>query len=379
MPWEEATVMQKRKEFVGLATQEDANISQLCERFQISRKTGYKWLARFREEEEAGLEDRSRSAHYRPNQSSGQIEEAVLRCRQKHPAWGGRKIAHVLLRDEQLSVAPSTVTSILHRHHLIRSEASEAATAWQRFEHAQPNALWQMDFKGHFAVQSQRCHPLTVLDDHSRYNVVLAACANEHRKTVQYHLEQAFERYGLPMRINTDNGSPWGTAEQGRFTKLGIWLIRLGIKVSHSRPFHPQTNGKDERFHRSLKAEVLAHRQFANFSEVQKEFDQWRLIYNAQRPHEALSMQTPLERYRPSPQPFPKTLPPIEYGPDDQVRKVNQCGRFRFKGKTLRISKALHGQSIGIRPRNNQEGVFDIYFCRQWIDSVDLTTGSYND
>jgi transposase len=192
MPWKEVTVMEKRAEFVSLASKEGSNMSALCQHFGISRKTGYKWLKRYAEGTAEALRDRSRRPAYSPQRSPAAVEEAVRSVRQAHPAWGGRKIAHVLDRDRQLQVAPSTVTGILHRHGRIDPAASEAATPWQRFEHEQPNSLWQMDFKGHFAVGCGRCHPLTVLDDHSRYNVALVACGNERRETVQVALERVF-------------------------------------------------------------------------------------------------------------------------------------------------------------------------------------------
>jgi transposase InsO family protein len=372
MPWETVTVFELRQEFVLLAGGEGVNISELCRRFGISRKTGYKWLGRYASGQAEALRDQSRRPHRSPRKSQTDIEQAVLGVRKAHPAWGGRKIAHVLVRDRQQCVAPSTVTEILHRHGLIDAKASEAATAWHRFEHEQPNHLWQMDFKGHFAVGAQRCHPLTVLDDHSRYNLVLAACKNEQRITVQAALERAFTRYGLPRRINTDNGTPWGTMGQGGLTGLEVWLIRLGIKLSLSRPLHPQTNGKDERFHRSLKAEVLAWRQFDDFAQVQTAFDQWRGVYNRERPHQALSMQTPAERYRPSPRPMPATLPPIEYGADDQVRKVQQGGFISWRGREIRVPRALVGLPVALRANLKKDGVYDLYYCHQYLKSLNL-------
>ena len=155
-----------------------------------------------------------------------------------------------------------------------------------------------MDFKGHFAVGAARCHPLTVLDDHSRFNLCLQACVDEQGHTVQTHLTTSFRRYGLPQRVAVDNGSPWGDTLDSPYTPLVAWLIRLGIRVSHSRPYHPQTLGKDERFHRSLKAEVLRE-SFPDLDTVQTRFDRWRTVYNFERPHEALSMQTPATRYAP--------------------------------------------------------------------------------
>jgi transposase InsO family protein len=295
----------------------------------------------------------------------------VVELRHKHPAWGGRKIAQVLRRDESIELAPSTVTEVLRRHGLIRPEASEAVMAWQRFEHARPNALWQMDFKGHIAVGSARCHPLTVLDDHSRFNIALRALGGETAEMVQAELQRVFERYGLPERINTDNGAPWGSSGGG-ITALNVWWIRLGIWVSHSRPLHPQTNGKEERFHRTLKAELLCRHHFEDLAHTQWYFDRWRSDYNCQRPHEALGMQTPTDRYTVSPRSMPRVLPSIEYGPDDEVRHVQACGIVKFKGRRLRTSYALHGQPVAFRADPQYDGVYDVFYCHQRIDKFDL-------
>lgn len=314
-------MVEQREEFVRLAHQPDANVSELGRRFEISRKTGYKWLGR------ATFEDRSRTPLSSPRRTEATVESRVLAVRDKHPAWGGRKIAHVLQRDEQIQLAPSTVNCVLRRHGRISEEASQAATPWRRFEHDTPNSLWQIDFKGHFATGSQRCHPLTVLDDHSRFSVVLQALGDEQRSSVQPVLQRAFQRYGLPDRINADNGQPWGSPSQpGGLTGLAVWLIRLGVRVGYSRPLHPQTNGKDERFHRTMKAEVLAHREFRDLDDAQVHLTRWRHIYNFERPHEALGMQTPSSRYRPSSRGMPRLLPPIEYPEDDLVRRVQKNG-----------------------------------------------------
>ena len=366
MPWSEVSVRDLRQEFVGLAGQADANISELCRRFGISRKTGYKWLGR------EDLADRSCRPNASPTRTPAQIEAQVLALRAAHPAWGGRKIAHVLQRDAALCIAPSTVTSVLHRHGLISAQASEAATPWQRFEHALPNEMWQMDFKGHFATDAGRCHALTVLDDHSRFNIVLHALDNERRESVQPVLQGAFERYGLPHRINTDNGAPWGSSGSGTLTALGVWLIRLDVRLSYSRPAHPQTNGKDERFHRTLHAEALAQRRFRDLDDTQQQLSRWRHVYNFQRPHQALGMQTPASRYQASPRAMPSTLAPIEYGPDDIVRRVQQGGWISLQGHDLRLSKALVGHPVALRPRSDQDGVLDVFFCHQKVDTVEL-------
>jgi transposase InsO family protein len=293
MPWRGITVQDQREDFVRLASSDGANVSELCRRFQISRKTGYKWLQR--QACGLGLSEGSRRPHHSPSATPAPLQQRVLEVRAKHPAWGARKIAHVLARDQQLVLAVSTVNSILRRHGLISEAASQASRPWQRFEHEAPNALWQMDFKGHFPVGQTRCHPLTVLDDHSRFAIALQPLSAERFDCVQEQLIATFERYGLPERINADNGSPWGTSRQG-LSALEVWLISLDVKLSHSRPAHPQTNGKDERFHRTLKAEAMGSRSFADWQDVLTTFGRWRHIYNHERPHQALDMQTPAQR-----------------------------------------------------------------------------------
>ncbi|WP_256737766.1 IS481 family transposase, partial [Paraburkholderia fungorum] len=300
MPWNPRDTMNLRLEFVELASQEGANRRELCRRFGISPKTGYKWLDRHAQGGATALTDHSRRPRQSPARTTPSVEQRVVELRRAHPAWGGRKISRRLCDLGHTDVpAPSTVTDILHRHGLIDPAASDAATAWQRFEHAQPNDLWQMDFKGWFELQDGRhCSPLTMLDDHSRYNVTLDACICTDTRIVQHHLERTFRRYGLPLRINADNGSPWGSPSQpGQLTELAIWLIRLGVRLSHSRVAHPQTNGKEERFHRTLKAEVIAGRHFRDLPGAQQAFDEWRPVYNHQRPHQALGMATPATRY----------------------------------------------------------------------------------
>lgn len=372
MPWKTQDTMSLREEFVCLASQEGANRRELCRRFGISPQTAYKWLARYAREGQAGLADRSRRPQCSPALTPVTVQVAVVDLRRQHPAWGGRKISRRLQDLGLAAVAPSTISSILHRHGLITPPALEDK-AWQRFEHERPNALWQADFKGHFETLQRRCSPLTVLDDHSRYNLVLQACGNTRSPTVQAHLETAFRRYGLPARMNFDNGAPWGSPSQpGQVTELGLWLIRLGIRVSHSRPYHPQTNGKEERFHRSLKAEVLNGKSFEHLAHVQTAFDRWRRVYNHERPHEALQMQTPISRYRPSPRAFPEILPPVEYAPDDHVVRVKWNGELSFRGQKFKVSSALHRHDVAIRPRPTEDGVFDVYFAHHRCLTIDL-------
>ncbi len=317
-----------------------------------------------------GLRDRSRRPLHSPMQTDPVLEAAICAVRSGHPVWGGRKIRRYLLDHGQSEVpAASTITAILRRHDLLDPAASAHHRPWQRFEAAAPNDLWQMDFKGHIALRQGRCHPLTVLDDHSRYCLALAACGNEQTDTVQSRLIVLFERYGLPWRLLADNGAPWGDGSS-RYTALTVWLLRLGIAVSHGRPYHPQTQGKEERFHRTLKAEVLAGEPFADLMVAQAAFDPWRLSYNHERPHEALALATPSSRYVPSARRYPARLPEIEYGPDDAVRKVQEDGELSFANQVFRVSKAFRGERVAIRSTPT-DGVLAIYFMTHRIGQVD--------
>lgn len=365
LPWS-LTVKDQRQDFVGLARQPDANISELCSRFKISRKTGYKWLGR------DDLEDRSRRPKSSPGKMPDEREALIVKLRAEHPAWGGRKLAHVLERDHGVQMAPSTANSVLRRHGLIDPAASRAATPWHLFEHETPNAMWQIDFKGHFAMDSGRCHPLTMLDDHSRFNILLRALSGERREPVKEALHSAFECFGLPERINADNGAPWGSPTPGALTALGVWLIRLGVKLTHSRPMHPQTNGKDERFHRTMVVELLQGRHFKDLQDAQKHFSAWRDQYNAYRPHEALGMQTPASRYQASRRPMPSHLPPVEYDANDLVRRVGDGGRISIKGRKLRVGKALIGQDVALRRNSVDDGSIDLYFCHHRLGPIEL-------
>jgi transposase InsO family protein len=304
------------------------------------------------------------------------MEAAVVTLREQRPSWGGRKLRRRLLDQGHDGVpAASTITSILSRHGCIEPADRAGHTPLTRFEHDRPNALWQVDFKGHFATGAGRCHPLTVLDDHSRYAVCLSACGDEVTATVRDRLVATFRRHGLPERMNMDNGSPWGGSWSDtpgrRYTPLTVWLLRLGVRFSHSRPYHPQTNGKDERFHRTLKRDVLHGRIYADLAACQRAFDGFREIYNAERPHEALGLAVPASRYRGSPRDYPETLAPIEYDPIDHVRRVQNGGWISFKGHEIRLPKALVGQPVALRPTNT-DGVWDAVFIAHRVAQIDL-------
>jgi transposase InsO family protein len=340
----------------------------------VSRSNGYKWLRRYEVEGAAGLLERSRRPLDSPGRSSAELEAQVLAVRVEHPAWGGRKIAKVLERSGVVPPSASTITEILRRHGALTGAAAGGARAFVRFEHPEPNDLWQMDFKGHFRLggPGNRCHPLTVLDDHSRYALEIGACGDEQATTVEARLTEVFRHYGLPRRILADNGPPWGTAgAASRHTTLTVWLMDLGVGIVHGRPYHPQTQGKDERFHRTLKAEVLNGRSFNSLDQAQAAFEAWRSVYNTRRPHEALAYDTPGSRYRMSPRAMPETIEPAQYEPQSQVRQVGDTGWISFKGRAIHCSKAFAGKRVVLRATDT-DGLFDLCYRTDLLAQVDL-------
>ncbi len=372
MPW--GSAVDRREEFMRLIGQPGANRAELCRRFEISRSNSYKWQPRYDAEGRAGLEERSRRPHSSPRRTAADLEAQVLAVRAEHPTWGGRKIRKVLERDGLINPpSASTITQILRRQGRLNGPGAGEPRDWTRFEHPEPNDLWQMDFKGHFALAEGRCHPLTVLDDHSRYALEIGACANEQTETVQARLEAVFRRHGLPRRILTDNGSPWGTSgSEARHTKLTVWLMDLGVAISHGRPLHPQTQGKIERFHRSLKADVLDAWPLDTLPTAQAAFDRWRDVYNFKRPHEALKdMATPGAFYRVSSRAMPKLIVPPQYEPKATVRKVQHGGFISFKGRMIRCSKAFIGRQLVLRPTQT-DGLFDLRYRSHLLGQIDL-------
>ena len=374
MPWSEVSVVDQRREMIRLALQEGANRREVFRRFGISPDVGYKWLARWQAGDRE-LADRSRRPHTMPKRSAASIEAPVLAVRDKHPAWGARKIAHCLKRKGETVPVPSTVHQILCRNGRIKP-SENAPPNPHRFEKEAPNLLWQMDFKGHMPLANgTECHPLTVVDDHSRYVLCLKACANEQRLTVQEHLTASFRRYGLPEAFYTDNGSPWGDTSGVRWTGLKVWLLKLGVRVVHARPRHPQARGKNERFHRTLKAEVFAMRHFRTLPEVQLALDAWRMVYNLERPHEGLDMGVPADRFRPSSRTMPTRLPEVQYDSGEIVRTVSSTRSYiSFKGRMWRVPQAFVGERLAVRPLD-RDGCYGIFFASWQVAAIDLTNG----
>jgi transposase InsO family protein len=372
MSWKAISAMSLRQEFVTEVQETMISFSELCRRFSISRKTGYKWLNRYLEEGVSGLGDRSRRPRRIALGVAPSEEDTIVSLRKRFPTWGARKLRRKLQDFGGHAVpACSTITAVLHRHGLINPEDLGGRRDWQRFEHSVPNRLWQMDFKGPVPTLAGPCYPLTILDDHSRFNLCLRALPNQKTDGVQQTLTSTFRRYGLPDTLLVDNGGPWGCDSDHPYTPLTVWLMRLNLSVSHSRPYHPQTLGKDERFHRTLEQELLRRFQWQDPDGLQQAFDPWRDQYNFERPHEALQLAVPASRYQPSLRSFPELLPPIEYPKQVLVRKVQKEGEFSFQGRTFRISKAFQGYPVGLKPTST-DGVFDVLFCYHTINQIDL-------
>ena len=372
MPWNDVTRMDLRREFVTLAEQGTVPFAHLCHRFGISRKTGYKWLARAAAAGEAGLVDQSRRPHHSPGITPPTVTARIRIVAQAHPSWGGRLIRHALL-NQGLSAVPaaSTITTILRREGLCTPERP-APRPVIRFEADAPNHRWQMDFKGWTATRTGRLTPFTLLDEASRFVLHLEHVPDGTLATVQALLTDAFRRYGLPWQLLADNGPPWGSSHPRILTRMDVWLLRLGVRPLHGRPLHPQTQGKIERFHRTLTRDVL-QQPFDSPAQAQVALDAYRVVYNHERPHSALGFRTPADCYRLSPRPFPEQVPPILYDDAVPVRRVSAKGTIRYQNRVVFLSEALQGFPVGIVP-TRIDGVVQVHFCARTITTIDLRT-----
>ena len=373
MPWKQVSAMDQREEFVRLALLEGANRRELCRRFGISHQTGYKWLNRAGPGAEQDFADRSRRPLSSPWRLESAVEQRICALRQEHPAWGARKLRAFLEARGHDMPATSTVHQVLKRHGLIQP-APGGARASLRFEAEAPNDLWQMDFKGHSRLgDGSRLHPLTVIDDHSRFSPCLQALGSETGAEVKAALTRVFEVHGLPLRLFTDNGNPWGGSQGNTWTRFRIWLLKVGVDLIHSRPYHPQSRGKNERFHRSLDEEVMSLRPLASRADAQRAFDRWRQVSNHQRPHGALGHAVPASRYRPSHRPFPSKLQEPHYEEGTITRKVPPTkGYVSFKARLWKVPDAFLGERLAIRPLE-RDGHYGVFFASNLIATIDLT------
>jgi transposase InsO family protein len=371
MPWKGQTMEERRADFVRRVLAHEASKSALCREYGISRPTGDKWITRYRQGEP--MTDRSRAPLRHPNRTPAEVENSIINFRKEHPAQGAKKLKRMLENEGKEAPAYSTINAILQRNGLITKEASQAATPYQRFEKDYPNEMWQADFKGHFAMQNgQRCHPLTVLDDNSRFLICMDAKENERYEGVKQSLTAAFEQYGLPETFLCDNGNPWGTAQSVGYTKFEIWLMDLGILTKHGRIRHPQTQGKEERFNGTLKKELLNYKEIKELVHAQTEFDLYREFYNCVRPHHALELDCPCQHYVKSRRELPKHIYEWEYGPDYLVRRVKSSGYLTIKGQGFFLSEALGGKTVGVKADDRDKHIFRVYYRQFRVAKVNV-------
>ena len=371
MPWMENDMLSLREEFVLKAKTKNTPFTILCKQYGISRKTGYKWLNRYENEGLLGLENQSKCPS-RLNVTNCDQVDLILKTRDEFPAWGAKKLKHYLLNEGYEALpSVSTFNRILKKHNKLDRHKSDKSKKHIRFERSKPMELLQMDFKGHFLTEEGRCHPLTVIDDHSRFLLCLKSSPRESYDIVRGALEEMFQDHGLPEAMTMDNGPPWKGSPPWTLSKLTVWLMRLGIKVSHSTPYHPQTQGKDERLHRSLKEEVLKYNNFISLNSAQKAFDHWRDIYNYKRPHEGIGMQRPCDRFQKSKRKYPGTLMAIEYDSDMIIRKVQKNGVIDFKGTRIYLGEYLYEENVGVKEL--KEGrTYDVYFSKTRLKRINF-------
>jgi transposase InsO family protein len=352
MPWSETNRVNERLRFIATYLEAGEPFSSLCERFGVSRKTGYKWVERYESDGIASLEDRSRAPLSHPHAVSEQVVERILGVRKKHPRWGPRKLLVLLQRHNPRLALPaaSTVGEILRKNGLIkrRRRIRRSSPYGDRLrDYKSPNAVWCADFKGHFPVAEERCHPLTVSDGCSRYLIVCRALHRPLFQPARKVFESAFREFGLPDAIRTDNGAPFSTLAPGGLSRLAVWWIRLGIRPERIQPGRPEQNGRHERMHSTLKAET-AKPPRSSFRAQQRAFDRFREEYNEVRPHEALDQEVPASRYRPSPRPYPRQLPQLVYPEHFEVAQTYPNGMISFKSTQWYISGCLISERVGL-------------------------------
>ncbi len=372
MPWRETDVKNERIRFIVEAEQPNRNMTVLCQEFGISRKTGYKWLRRFHEVGNLdALDDISRRPHNNPNQTCDAIEQRVEEIR-RSTGWGGRKL-QLVLANEGIHLAASTIDRIIQRRGLTREHKRDKKAAL-RFERSSPNELWQMDFKGEYRLkEGGYCHPLSVLDDHSRYNVGLFALSSKRTPGVQRSLIDCFERCGVPEAMLVDHGIPWwGNTNGYGLTKLSVFLIKQGVDLIYGAPYHPQTRGKVERFHRTLD-ETLRYVGMPNtIAGFIAAFASISQTYNYHRPHESLDMQVPAERYTPSPQAYNPSPAPWTYPSGAEVRRLNSAGCLEYMSSRYFVCEALAHEKVCYEKFSDH---LLVTYRHMYIREINLSTG----
>ena len=372
MPWEEKVIVTMREEFVKRVLSHEKSKAELCREYGISRPTGDKWIERYLNGQP--LCDQSRAPHIVGNKTDDDVEKFIVEYRKKYPAIGATKI-HRMLRDEGITdiPCPRTINDIFKRNGLITKEASQIATPYVRFEKSEPNEMWQADFKGHFAMRNgARCHPLDIIDDCSRFSLCCAPLAGETYIEVRQQMERIFLKYGMPFSFLCDNGTPWGTSQSTGFSRFEVWFMELGILTLHGRIFHPQTQGKEERFNGSLTREFLKYESFEDFEDAKIKLDKYRDFYNTKRPHYALNLDTPAKHYHPSERAYTPDISEWEYSDEYKLRKVKESGYVTIRNQGYYLSEAFGGKTIAVKESNKGQHLINLYFRQFRIGQIDI-------
>jgi transposase InsO family protein len=377
MPWKELSVMDAKLLFIGDCLRGEEAMTVLCERYGISRETGYVWKRRYLSEGAAGLVERSHAPHRHGRSTPAELVVRIIDARRQRPHWGPKKLLALLRRESPQTVwpAPSTVSQILHREGLSQSRRfrRRPLTMEQPFAAVEAaNDAWCIDFKGWFRTgDGERCDPLTVTDAFSRYILGLKILEPTIAE-VEPAMDRLFREYGLPLSIRSDNGSPFASSGAGGLTRLSARWARMGIGLERIYPGKPQQNGRHERMHATLKGETCAP-PCANCREQQDRFDEFRRDFNEVRPHEALGQLVPGQFYSPSPRPYREHPDEPAYGPDEAVRKVRLNGEIKWRGSMVFLSTALVGEAVGIRER--EDGHWFVRFADVPLALIDRYSG----
>lgn len=365
MPWSQTSPMDQKTQFIADYLRDCLSITELCDLYTVSRKTGYKWIERYLERGPQGLEDRSRRPQSSPNHTPEQIVQALLELRRRHPTWGARKLLTILAQREPRWALPhrSTVCDILSRHGMVPKRRQRRAIGHPGKPTSlilAPNDLWCADYKGQFKTRDGLyCYPLTVTDGYSRFLLQCQGLFSTSVADAKPVFRRLFKEYGLPLRIRTDNGVPFATNTLARLSTLSAWWVRLGVMPELIEPGKPQQNGRHERMHRTLKAETTRPAA-GSLAAQQRKFNRFRREFNFERPHEALDMHTPASYYSASVRSMPDRIPPLEYPDRFEVRYVSYNGGMRWRKDWVNVSIVCAGEYVGLEEIDN--GIWNVYF-----------------
>lgn len=364
MPWKEELLMDQRTQFVSEYLRDSLSFTELCLRYHISRKTGYKWIHRYQLEGPSGLLDRSRRPHTSPDQTPEPLRLAIIEARRRHPSWGAKKLLKLLERKDPQQPWPSrwTVCEILKREGLVRQKTKRRKAGHPGKPTSivtAPNQVWCVDFKGQFKTRDGRyCYPLTVTDSYSRYLLGCHGLLSTETQGAKEGFKHLFKKYGLPARIRSDNGVPFASTALGRLSELSAWWIQLGIRPELIEPGHPEQNGQHERMHRTLKAETT-RQPATNLAQQQKLFNRFRREYNEVRPHEGIELRTPASMYEASTRLLPKELPELVYPAHFETRLVSKNSGIRWNSQWVAVSHTCAGLHVGLEEVDH--GLWDVY------------------